>query len=406
MGKKPSELNRRDVVSGLAGIGALASSGALLRGVLAPAVARAEATASDVGVTAESIKIGMTAGITGAISFASQQFSGFMQRLFDHINTAGGVNRRKLRLVILDDGGKGDVALQNAQRLLEQEKVFAVTTIGTATAAGILEYLRQRNVPLLFPAAYNTELTTPVHANTFTLYQSYEGQIAAVTKWACRKMGSGSAVIVRANIPSFDLAVERAAQAIKAAGGSVTATLNTTYNQPEWASTVIRLKEIKPAYLILITTAPDMGRLWKEMTQQRFRPAKATLGISPLGDQAFLDTAGHVPDNATFAAIPGTVVPSSDEAKEARDLWPEQKMGVFGLAGAVSGGMMAEAFRRLGPDLTRAKLIDLLANHFGPYKLPYSGTAKSEPDHLLIHSVSIATVRNGVFVPATHEFVI
>jgi ABC-type branched-subunit amino acid transport system substrate-binding protein len=404
MDRKIADQRRRKLLGTLAKAGAFASSGALLNGTLISAAA-AQVAGAD-GVSADTIKIGMSAGISGPIAFGSQQFSGFMQRYFEKVNAAGGVNGRKLQLLVLDDGGKGDVALRNAQRFVQEDKVFVVTTIGTPTTAAIIDYLTKQNVPLLFPVAYNTELINPVRANTYALYQSYDGQVAAVTKWGYGKMGKGTAVIVRAVLPSFDSVAASASKAVAAAGGTVTATLNSAYNQPEWSSTVIRLKQLKPDYLILMTTGPDMGRLFKEMIQQNTFPAKATLGISPLGDQAFLDSAGPgIPDNAVFAAIPGTVVQTAPEAKEVRDLWPEQKLGIFGLEGAASGGMMVEAFRRVGRNLTRAALLDLLATKFGPYKLPFTAIAKSSPDHLLIHSIGIATVKNGQFEPATSEFV-
>jgi branched-chain amino acid transport system substrate-binding protein len=399
------KIDRRQILVGTRNAGALVLSGGLMSSVLArPALS--QAGGSDIGVSKTAIKIGLSGGITGPISFASRQFSSYMQRQFERLNAAGGINGRQLQLVILDDGGKGDVALQNAQRLLQQEQVFAMTTIGTATTAGILEFLTKQNVPLLFPGAYNTELISPVRANTFTLYQPYEGQIAALTKWAYGKIGAGTAVIVRANPPSFDLSAKSAAAAVQAGGGTVAATLNTTYNQPEWASIVIRVKQVNPDYIIVMTTASDMGRLWKELTQQNAQPSKAMLGISPLADQAFLDTAGgNVPDNKIYAAVPATVVQTAPGAKEARDLSPNEKMGIFGLEGVASGAVIAEALRRVGPDPTRAKLIALLTDKFEPYRLPFMDTAKSAPNHLLVQSVGVSTIKNGDFVPAINEFV-
>jgi branched-chain amino acid transport system substrate-binding protein len=397
-------LDRRQLLVHTRNIGAFAMSGAVASSVLAkPALA--QATGPDVGISKTAIKVGISAGTTGPIAFASRQFTTYMRRYFEKVNEGGGVHGRKMELFVLDDGGKGDVALQNAQRLLQQEQVFVMSTIGTATTAGILEHLTRQNVPLLFPGAYNTELVTPTRANTFALYQPYEGQIAALTKWAYGKMGAGKAVIVRANPPSFDLAAKSAAQAVEAADGTVAATLNTTYNQPEWSSIVIRLKQISPDYIIIMTTASDMGRMWKEVTQQGAIP-RAMLGISPLADQAFLDTAGPVPDNKIFAAVPATVVQTAPEAKEARDLVPGEKMGIFGLEGVTSAAVMVEAFRRAGPDMTRAKLIDLLNSKFEPYKQPFFDTAKSAPNHLMIPSVGVSTVTGGEFAPATGEFVI
>lgn len=400
------KIGRRRVLVGAGSAGALALTGGLLNTIVSrPAFS--QGTGSDVGVSKTTIKIGLSGGITGAIAFASRQFSGYMESYFKKVNAQGGIHGRKLELIVLDDGGKGDIALQNAQRLLQQEQVFVMTTIGTATTAGILGYLTDQKVPLLFPGAYNTELISPVRANTFALYQPYEGQIAVLTKWAYRKFGAGTAVVVRANPPSFDLSAKSAAATVQANGGTTAATLNTTYNQPEWASIAIRLKQIKPDYIIVLTTASDMGRLWKELSLQKALPHKAMLGISPLADQAFLDAAGNtVPDNMIYAAVPGTVVQTAPEAQEARDLMPKEKMGIFGLEGVASAAVIAEALRRVGPEPTRAKLIDLLANKFEPYRLPFMDAAKSAPNHLMIQSVGVSTVKNGQFVPATKEFVL
>jgi branched-chain amino acid transport system substrate-binding protein len=397
--------DRRQFLLGARTAGLIAIPALALSKFSAPALS--QEGGSDVGVSQNAIKIGLTGGITGPIAFASRQFSGYMQKYFERLNSAGGINGRKIELTIIDDGGKGDVALQNAQRLLQQNQVFAMTTVGTATTAGILQYLTQQGVPLLFPGAYNTELISQAQPNTFALYQPYEGQIGTLTKWGLSKFGAGKAVIVRASIPSFDLSAKSAAAAVQAAGGSVEATLNTSYNQPEWSSIVIRLKEINPDYIIVLTTASDMGRMWKEIAQQKAQPHKAMLGISPLADQAFLDTSGgDIPDDMIYAAVPATVVQTAPEANEVRDLMPNEKLGLFGLEGATSGAMMAEVFRQLGADLTRAKLIELLTSKFGPFRLPYTDTAKSAPNHLLIPSVGVATIRNNAFVPATKEFVL
>ena len=397
---RKTKLHRRAILDAAriaacaAALGGLAVSGS-------PVFAQSES-----GVTATTIKIGMSAGITGPIAFASRQFSNYMQKYFDKVNAAGGVHGRKIELVVIDDGGKGNVALQNAQRLLQQDKVFAMSTVGTATTAGILDYLTKENVPLLFPGAYNTELITPTRANTFALYLPYEEQIAAVTKWVFGNKGPGTAVIVRANPPSFDLTAKSATATVEAGGGKVLATLNTTYNQPEWASIAIRLKELQPDYIIVITTASDMGRMWKEIAQQNILPKKGVIGISPLADQAFLDTSGgRVPNDMIFASVPATVVPTAPEAKVARDLVPGETMGLFGFEGVASAAVIVEALKQVGPSPTRAKLMTLLDKNFKPFKLPFMDTAKSAPNHLMIDSVGVSTVKDGKFVAATREFV-
>ena len=147
-----------------------------------------------------------------------------------------------------------------------------------------------------------------------------------------------------------------------------------------------------------------MGRLWKELTQQNARPAKAMMGINPLADQAFLDTAGDVPNGAIYAAVPGTVVQTAPEAEQVAKLSPGETLGLFGLEGATSAAILVEALRATGRDLSRESLMHLLSTDFGPIKLPFAGTAKSAPNNLLIQESGIATVKDGKFAPAMSGF--
>jgi ABC-type branched-subunit amino acid transport system substrate-binding protein len=382
-------------------VGSAVAGGLGLLGASAPSSIR-RTYAADVSDT--TIKVGVTAGLTGPIAFASGQFVNYMKAYFDKINVDG-IHGRKIHVIAVDDGSKGDVALQNVRRLVQEENVFAVTTIGTATTAGILDYLTSENTPFLFPAAYNTELVSPPRTNTFALYQPFEGQIPALIKWAFGFKGAGTNVIVRANTPSLDLAAQSAERATKDRGGKLLTTLSTVYNQPEWSSIVIQLKELKPDYITVLTIAPDMGRFWKEISLQKAFPGKAMLGINPLADNGFIDTAGPVPDDMVFAAVPGTRVQTAPEADGVRNLRPGEKLGLFGVQGAASAAVMAEAFRQAGRDIVREKFLQLLTSCFGPFSTPFTDIARSAPNHLLIPTIGVATIRNGQYVAATNKYI-
>jgi hypothetical protein len=244
-----------------------------------------------------------------------------------------------------------------------------------------------------------------VRANAFALFALYEQQISAVVKWAFAAKGPGTIAIVRANLSYLDESQTATEIVAAAGGGRVLKTISTQYNQPEWGSTVIQLTSLKPDYLVLLTTAPDSGRLWKEMTLQGFRPGKATLGLSTIADTAFLNAAGTVPDDATFGAVPSTVVPSEAGADPIRAMWPGNTLGLFGLEGALAGATIVEAVRQLGGKVTQPAVLALLAKGFKPFKTSYSSTIAPSANHLLTKQMGVATVRSGEFVPATTQLV-
>jgi branched-chain amino acid transport system substrate-binding protein len=371
-------------------------------GLLAGGAVRAQ-DASDVGVTKDTIKIGATGGITGAYPMAGRQFTGFMKRIFDKHNAAGGIHGRRIQFIVMDDGAEGKRAIDNAQALVREEKVFAMTAVGTATTPGIMRLLESQKVPLLFPLALFNELVQPPKEGVYAFLPLYSQQSGAIVEWGMKKLGPGKVAIVRANAPVWDPPTEAAAKKAKELGGEVVGVVNTEYSQKEWGSIVIRLKQMAPDYLVVLTTAPDQGRLWTEMKRQDLTVKKAILGTATLADQAFLDAAGSVPDNLVYASVPATMIQTAPEAKVCQDLWPEETLGVYGIEGCAAGELIVEALKKAGPNLTRAGLNKLLSGGFGPFKLPYTGNFKSSPDNMMSHALGIATVQKGKFVPASDE---
>jgi ABC-type branched-subunit amino acid transport system substrate-binding protein len=64
------------------------------------------------------------------------------------LNSRGGVNGRKIRLISLDDGYSPPRTVENTRRLVEQEEVLAIfSPLGTPTNSAIHKYLNAKKVP-------------------------------------------------------------------------------------------------------------------------------------------------------------------------------------------------------------------------------------------------------------------
>lgn len=86
---------------------------------------------------AQDIKIGSVLSVTGPASFLGEPEEKTLKMYVDDINAKGGVNGRKLQLVIYDDGGDANKARTFATRLVEEDKVVAMlggSTTGTTMA--------------------------------------------------------------------------------------------------------------------------------------------------------------------------------------------------------------------------------------------------------------------------------
>ena len=87
------------------------------------------------GVTANEIVIGTAQDLSGPIVALSKPAVNGMRMRIDEINAEGGVHGRKLRLVVEDHGYDPKKAVLAAQKLVQQDQIFAALgSIGTPTA--------------------------------------------------------------------------------------------------------------------------------------------------------------------------------------------------------------------------------------------------------------------------------
>ncbi|MET8451547.1 ABC transporter substrate-binding protein [Streptomyces sp. NPDC005209] len=104
------------------------------------------------GITDKTIKLGGIYPLSGPAS-AYGTISKGIAAYFKYVNDHGGIGGRKVEFVVRDDGYQPPKAVEEARRLVEREKVFAVfQTLGTPSTAAVWDYLNQQKVPQPFVA--------------------------------------------------------------------------------------------------------------------------------------------------------------------------------------------------------------------------------------------------------------
>jgi branched-chain amino acid transport system substrate-binding protein len=104
----------------------------------------------DVGATDKEIKIGNINPYSGPASSYSS-YGKAQAGYFKMINDQGGINGRKINFISLDDNYAPPKTLEQARKLVEQDKVlFLFAPLGTPTNSAIHKYMNQKKVPHLF----------------------------------------------------------------------------------------------------------------------------------------------------------------------------------------------------------------------------------------------------------------
>ncbi len=134
------------------------------------------------GITDTAIKFGQTVPLSGPASAYSQVGKAEVA-YFHMINDQGGVNGRKLDLVMLDDGYSPPKTVEQTRKLVEEEKVaFLFSSVGTPTNMSVRAYLNEHKVPQLWIGSGSSKFDDPKHFPwTIAFLPSYlvEGRIYA-----------------------------------------------------------------------------------------------------------------------------------------------------------------------------------------------------------------------------------
>jgi ABC-type branched-subunit amino acid transport system substrate-binding protein len=145
------------------------------------------AQAADPGLSAKEIKLGYSGPLTGSAGQVYGKLPGAMKAYFDHINANGGVNGRKIKLVVRDDKYLPTRAATQTTNLVLNDKVFAlVGALGTAThsKAYVAAQLAKNNVPDLFVnTGFSGFANKTKYPTAFTILPSYAMEAKIMAKF-------------------------------------------------------------------------------------------------------------------------------------------------------------------------------------------------------------------------------
>jgi ABC-type branched-subunit amino acid transport system substrate-binding protein len=130
-------------------------------------------TGDQTGVTATTIKVGTHQPLTGAAASSYGKIALATKAYFAYINSKGGVYGRAIDYSIQDDGYNPTTTVSVVNKLILQDKVFAILNgLGTPTHTGVLDIIAENHVPDLFVASGSINWNNPTKYPTTFGYQT------------------------------------------------------------------------------------------------------------------------------------------------------------------------------------------------------------------------------------------
>ncbi len=317
------------------------------------------------GVTDTEIKLGTHLPLSQTPAAVYAPIGYGMQAYFNYINdTEGGVYGRKISLLIEDDHYNPSDTKEVVQKLVEQDKVFAIVGgLGEPTHFTVWKYLEERNIPDLFISSGISDWTDPVVRTRFGGNPVYAQEGEMLGQYIAKEYNGKKLGLLIENT-SFGAEGEAAIRK-GIAGSDVEVVDRELYEVVDWDVTAQtqRLKNSGAEVIAMYAVAPPAGNMIKTAREVlNWDVPFVVTGV--LADETFINLAGAENAEGTVSVVFGHQVYETDNPgiQKYMEVMKTYDTGVsnYSLYGYIIGELTVEGLKRAGPDLTVDSLIDAL----------------------------------------------
>ena len=311
----------------------------------------------DQGVTDTEIRIGGSTFTSGPAAVYGEQIAVGFAAGVNYVNAHGGINGRKVVLKIYDDGADPAKQLANTKRLVEIDKVFALSMVYGDIGG---QYVSQQGIPVFHLGQQEAEFINPWW---FPVGAPQRLASYWLANFGARKLGVKSVAILYldAGAANYSKAyADAVAKDWNAYGVKTPVLAPFSAGQTSCSDAISSAKSAGVDFIDFEVDASTVINCGVEAQIQAYKPPKGwggyLIGVpvvpEALGDYSVgmyaVDTFGALYDNPDYIKAVHDVSPKTAT-------YSSVTMSYF-----VSALLMRDAIAKLGDNITRARLRDVL----------------------------------------------
>jgi len=317
----------------------------------------------DPGLSATTIRIGTVLPSEGSLGMAGTAMRIVLEAYFDFVNVTGGINGRKLELVVAQWGADDTPAFWQAQDLVSNEPLFAlIACYLPGYEAEFSNLVNEQQIPVIGP---HTLMGTGGNGRyefflQAGLAEQGEALVEAVLQQAVVAQSEQPRIgVVYPLMQGFDQLADAARERVARHGPERVAMLPYKANRFDASSAVATLRDAGSEAILFFGSASEFIELGKRASELDWKPTLLAPGIlaergvfeipETFGGQVYL----------SYAALPTDHTPSGTNLFEAlhRDRSLNYRESVSQIAAFSAAQVLAQALKTAGPDLSREQLV-------------------------------------------------
>jgi len=325
-----------------------------------------DASAEEIGVSADRILFGQAAALEGPSSALGQGMRHGILAAFAEINAKGGVHGRRLELVSRDDGYDPDRSVVQTTRLIEEDKVFAlIGAVGTPTTTVTVPIAKARNVPFIGPFTGAAFLRAPDLSNVVNIRASYGAEAEAWIKHLTEDLHVSRIAIFYQDDSYGRDGLAGVKAALEKRGIELTAEGTFERNTMAVGSALRTLRRAEPEAVVMVGTYGPCAEFIKLAHRSGFSPIFVNIsfvGANALAKELGTEGNGVIVSEVVPFPWDASVKVVADYQAAQKALDPDLKPEFVSLEGYLSGRLVAAALQMSGPEPTRADMLRLITD--------------------------------------------
>jgi branched-chain amino acid transport system substrate-binding protein len=312
-------------------------------------------------VTADSIKVGHIGIYSGPVGSFGDDLSYAGRAALQLANDTGGINGRKLDVVVRDDAWDGTKGMNAARDLVERQRIFAMCCIMSVnTSDPFTPYADEKGVPHVGADGWGE----PQYSGQWTFPVSASAVVEAhmLAEYQAKEQNARKVAILYINNPTGRAYVDAYREVLKKYGGEVAFSQPATFDDP---GTTTFIAQARAENVDTISTYLDPGifaRMVREAAGQGYKPKNAFSGAAGLYFQVTPNFTGPHAEGTIVATHWITNDMDTPGYRAYKDVveryYPNIDHSTWTKGGYVGGTMFTQAVKRLGFNVTRQRLKD------------------------------------------------
>jgi branched-chain amino acid transport system substrate-binding protein len=195
----------------------------------------------------DTIKVGVYGDMTGQTASFGQSTRNGIQLAVDEINNAGGIDGKKIVLVVEDDQGQPNQATTVMQKMINQDKVQAVLgEVASTNSLAAAPVAQSAKIPMITPSSTNPKVTeVGDYISRVCFIDPFQG--SAMAKFAAKSLNAKTAAILGDVNSDYSKGLTQFfEEEFTKQGGRVVTKEAYTQNDPDFKAQLTKIRNLNP----------------------------------------------------------------------------------------------------------------------------------------------------------------